>query len=88
MPFWTSPEPYLDMIKRDPGPLKIALSHQWGDYRATPQIASELERVGRFLEGLGHHVDYALPANGSRAYLEFPEKRSRSEARYRLLPSQ
>jgi hypothetical protein len=33
-------------------------------------------------------VDYALPANGSRAYLEFPEKRSRSEARYRLLPSQ
>ena len=67
MPFWTSQEPYLDMIKRDPGPLKIALSHQWGDYRATPQIASELERVGRFLEGLGHHVDYALPAVDYRA---------------------
>jgi amidase/6-aminohexanoate-cyclic-dimer hydrolase len=67
MPFWTSPEPYQDMIKRDPGPLKIALSHQWGDYRATPQIASELERVGRFLEGLGHRVDYALPAIDYRA---------------------
>jgi Asp-tRNA(Asn)/Glu-tRNA(Gln) amidotransferase A subunit family amidase len=62
MPLWTSPEPYVDMIKRDPRPLKVALSHQWGDYRATPQIASELERVGRFLEGLGHHLEYALPA--------------------------
>src|SRR3954449_7734695 len=61
MPFWSPPEPYTRMIKRDPAKLKIALSQQWGDYRATPQIASELERVGRFLEGLGHHVDYALP---------------------------
>src|SRR3981081_3983423 len=62
MPFWSPSEPYLAMIRRDPGPPNIALSHQWGDYRATPQIASELERVGRFLEGLGHRVDYALPA--------------------------
>jgi amidase/6-aminohexanoate-cyclic-dimer hydrolase len=67
MPFWTAPEPYQDMIKRDPGRLRIALSHQWGDYRATPQIASELEKAGRFLEGLGHHVDYALPAIDYRA---------------------
>ena len=22
---------------------------------------AELQKVGRFLEGLGHHVDYALP---------------------------
>ncbi|MCA6124137.1 amidase [Bradyrhizobium sp. WSM 1704] len=62
MPYWSAPEPYTKMIARDPGPLKIALSHQWGDYRATPHIAAELERVGRFLEGLGHHVDHALPA--------------------------
>jgi amidase len=61
MPFWSSPEPYTAMIARDPARLKIALSHQWGDYRATPQIAAELERVGKFLEGLGHRVDYALP---------------------------
>ena len=61
MPFWSSPEPYTAMIARDPARLKIALSHQWGDYRATPQIAAELERVGKFLEGLGHSVDYALP---------------------------
>ncbi len=27
MPFWTSPQPYPEMIKRDPRPLRIALSH-------------------------------------------------------------
>lgn len=62
MPFWTPPELYTAMIARDPGRLRIALSHTWGDYRATPHIAAELERVGRFLEGLGHQVDYALPS--------------------------
>ena len=62
MPFWTPTEPCTETITRDPGRLKIALSHQWGDYRATPHIAAELERVGHFLEGLGHHVDYALPS--------------------------
>ena len=67
MPFWTAPEPYTRQIRRDPAPLKIALSHQWGDYRATPHIAAELARVGKFLEGLGHHVDYALPAIDYRA---------------------
>jgi len=67
MPYWTAPEPYVDLVKRDPGKLKIALSHQWGDYRATPHIAAELERVGKFLEGLGHHVGYALPEVDYRA---------------------
>ncbi len=61
MPYWTAPDPYVELIKRDPGRLKIALSHQCGDYRATPHIAAELDRVGKFLEGLGHHVAYALP---------------------------
>jgi amidase len=67
MPFWSPPEPYTRMIMHDPAPLKIALSHEWGDYRATPQIAAELQKVGRFLEGLGHHVDYALPEIDYRA---------------------
>jgi Asp-tRNA(Asn)/Glu-tRNA(Gln) amidotransferase A subunit family amidase len=67
MPFWTSPEPYTQLITHDPPTLRIALSHQWGDYRATPPIAAELERVGQFLEGLGHHVDYALPPVDYRA---------------------
>lgn len=61
MPFWTPAEPYGELIQRDPGRLRIALSHEWGDFRATPHFVAELARVGRFLEGLGHHVDWALP---------------------------
>jgi len=67
MPFWSAAEPYVETIKRDPARLRIALSHQWGEFRATPHIAAELEKVGRFLEGLGHHVDYALPDLDYRA---------------------
>jgi amidase len=61
MPFWSPAEPYSDLIKRDPGRLRIALSHEWGDYRAPPHFVAELERVGRLLEELGHHVEWALP---------------------------
>ncbi|QEL23831.1 amidase [Bosea sp. F3-2] len=67
MPYWATPEPYTQLIKRDPGRLRIALSHEWGDYRATPAIVVELEKAGRFLEGLGHHVDWALPEADLRA---------------------
>ncbi len=67
MPYWTPEEPYCEPIRRDPGRLRIALSHAWGDYRATPHFVAELERVGRFLEGLGHHVDWALPDVDIRA---------------------
>jgi amidase len=61
MPFWSPSEPYSSLILRDPGRLRIALSHEWGDFCATPQFVHELTRVGHFLEGLGHHVDWALP---------------------------
>jgi amidase len=47
--------------------LRIALSHEWGDYRAAPHIVSELERAGRFLEGLGHRVEWAKPDVDYRA---------------------
>ena len=67
MPYWTVNEPYSELIRRDPRRLRIALSHEWGDYRATPQIVAELERAGRFLEGLGHHVEWALPQADLRA---------------------
>jgi amidase len=67
MPYWMPPEPYSQLIGRDPAPLRIALSHEWGDYRATPQIVDELERAGRFLQGLGHHVEWALPQVDYRA---------------------
>ena len=67
MPFWMPAEPYSTLIARDPARLRIALSHEWGEYRATPHLVAELERVGRFLEGLGHHVDWALPDVDFRA---------------------
>ncbi|MBI1778190.1 MAG: amidase [Proteobacteria bacterium] len=67
MSYWTPDQPYQDLIRRDPRKLKIALSHEWGDYRATPHIAGELERAGRFLEGLGHRVEWRTPAIDFRA---------------------
>jgi amidase len=67
MPFWRPSEPYAELIRRDPPPLRIALSHEWGDHRATPHFVSELERAGRLLEGLGHHVEWKLPPLDFRA---------------------
>jgi amidase len=61
MPFWSPDEPYATLVERDPRRLRIAVSHEWGDYKASPHIAAELERAGRFLEGLGHHVEWAVP---------------------------
>ena len=34
MPYWMPPEPYSELIRRDPPRLRIALSHEWGDFRA------------------------------------------------------
>jgi len=62
MPYWSPLEPYSQQIQRDPGRLRIALSHEWGDYRATPHHLATLEHAGKLLEGLGHHVEWALPA--------------------------
>ncbi len=67
MPYWMPAEPYSQLIERDPARLRIALSHEWGDYRATPHIVGELERAGRFLESLGHHVEWVLPPVDYRA---------------------
>ncbi|WP_143833687.1 amidase [Oceanobacillus senegalensis] len=61
MPYWMPKQPYSELIQRDPGKLRIAVSHEWGDYRATPHIVSELEKAARFLEGLGHHVEWVIP---------------------------
>jgi len=67
MPYWTPEEPYALLIGRDAPPLRIALSHAWGDYRAVPHFVAELEAAGRLLEGLGHRVDWALPPIDFRA---------------------
>jgi amidase len=61
MPYWSPAEPYSQLIQRDPGRLRIALSHEWGHYRAVPHFVAELEKAGRFLESLGHNVEWALP---------------------------
>ncbi|MEI4473806.1 amidase [Frigidibacter sp. MR17.24] len=69
MPFWQPDEPYLSLVERDPKPLKIALSHEWGPYSATPHIAAELVRAGEFLQSLGHHVEAVVPpVDFARAY--------------------
>ena len=67
MPFWSPPEPYSALIRRDPGRLRIALSHEWGDYSAVPHFVAELQRAGRLLQELGHQVDWALPDVDFRA---------------------
>ncbi len=67
MPYWTVPEPYTELIRRDPAKLRIALSHEWGDYRAAPELVAELEKAGRLLEGLGHHVEWVVPDIDFRA---------------------
>jgi amidase len=61
MPYWTPAVPFLETIRQDPKPLRIAVSHEWGPYKSTPHIAGELDRVARFLEDLGHHVEWVTP---------------------------
>jgi amidase len=61
MPYWHPVEPYAALIERDPPPLRIALSHAWGPYRAEPHFVDELEAAGRLLERLGHRVEWILP---------------------------
>ena len=61
MPYWMPDEPYSQLIQRDPARLRIALSHEWGDYQGTAHHVAELERVGVWLQSLGHHVEWARP---------------------------
>lgn len=61
MPFWHPDKSYTELIKQDPGKLRIAVSHEWGDYEAAPEIVAELEKTARFLEELGHEVDWTIP---------------------------
>jgi len=61
MPYWQPAESCCAMIARDPAPLRIAVSHEWGDYRSTPHIVSELEKTVRLLEEMGHQVEWVTP---------------------------
>jgi amidase len=61
-------EPFVDAARREPGRLRIALSTKvpWSIAPATldPEVRDQVERLGRTLEGLGHHVEEADPAYG------------------------
>jgi amidase len=61
MPYWQPAERYCEMIARDPAPLRIAVSHEWGQYRSTPHIVSELEKTTRLLQEMGHQVEWVTP---------------------------
>ncbi|UFN50556.1 amidase [Roseomonas sp. OT10] len=67
MPYWMPPGPYAALVARDPSPLRIAVSHEWGDYHAAPHFVAELERVAHLLESLGHHVEWVVPEIDFRA---------------------
>lgn len=62
------PEPFAEAARREPGRLRIALSTKipWSLAPATldPSVRAQVERLGRTLEGLGHHVEEADPAYG------------------------
>ena len=61
MPYWKSDASYTSLIAKDPRPLRIAVSHQWGQYQADPHFVAELERVANFLKELGHQVEWVQP---------------------------
>ena len=69
MPYWRPDEPYGTLIQRDPRRLRIAVSHEWGDHRATAPIVAELERAARLLQDLGHQVEWLPPPGDVRAAL-------------------
>ncbi|MBS0909622.1 amidase [Tatumella sp. JGM118] len=61
MPYWKAEGSYTELVKRDPPRLKIAVSHEWGNYHADPHFVTELERTVRLLEELGHYVEWQTP---------------------------
>lgn len=61
MPYWTPQQAYSRLIERDPPRLRIAVSHEWGQHRASAPIVAELTRAADFLSELGHAVEWRLP---------------------------
>jgi amidase len=63
MPYWQPGETCCEMITRDPAPLRIAVSHEWGEYRSTPHIVSELRKPPVYWKRWG------IRSNGQRRRL-------------------
>ena len=64
-------EPYSAAMRRDPGPLRIAVtSRNYLDVAVAPEVEQTLQEVARRLEGLGHEVVEDTPPLPDAAMLE------------------
>lgn len=61
MPYWAPEVPYTTVIEKEPPQLKIAVSHEWGDYKAEPYIVKQLEKAADHFASLGHIVEWKIP---------------------------
>jgi amidase len=68
-PHWAPPPPrlYRDMIAEPPRPMRIDLVTRAPFGQTDPEIAAAVERAGRLLDELGHHVSEAVLPEGSLA---------------------
>jgi hypothetical protein len=70
----SSAEPHADLIKHDPGKLRIALSHHWGNYSATPHIVDQLQRADKSWKGPRPDADgFEQPEVRLHVYVNGPE---------------
>lgn len=54
--------PWASEVGIEPAPLRVALhASSWSDVSVDPEVAEAVESVGRELELLGHHVEWAAP---------------------------
>lgn len=69
---WAKPErAYVEEADRDPGRLRIAMcSERWGPIPIDKDIAAQVHRVAKLLEGAGHAVEEAAPAIDYQEYLQ------------------
>jgi len=57
--------PWASEVDAEPGRLRVALHAQsWSDVPVDAEVARAVEDVGRELERLGHHVEWAAPEFG------------------------
>src|SRR5690625_4767120 len=61
LPYWNSGKPYTEVIKKDPGKLRIAVSYEWGEYKSAPNTVEQLKKAASHLESLGHYVEWIKP---------------------------
>lgn len=70
MLYWKPEIPYTECIKKDPGKLRIAVSHEWGDYKAEPHVVQQLEKAADYFSSLGHYVEWEKPDVNFQAVYE------------------